>query len=182
MGLEKRRVIVDAMRVDDATLRPVSRNPFHPGRAAEVLVDDRVLGIVGEVHPEVAGEHGVEGRMIAGEFALDALIAPREPWAFTAPSVYPPQMFDLAFEVDASVPAAAILEAVDAVGGEALESRRVFDVYEGDPVPRGRKSIAVALTVRAPDRTLSDADIAPIRKAIVQSVEQATGATLRGSV
>jgi len=175
-------LIVQSMRVEGATLRPVSRTPFHPGRAAEVLVGDRVVGIVGEVHPEVAAGHGVEGRMIAGEFALDPLIAPGEPWTFTPPSVYPPQMFDLAFEVDASVPAAAILEAIEAAGGATLESRRIFDVYEGDPIPEGRKSIAVALTVRAPDRTLSDADVAPIRKRIVESVEQATGATLRGSV
>ena len=63
-----------------------------------------------------------------------------------------------------------------------VENRAIFDVYEGDPIPEGHKSVAVNFTVRAPDRTLSDEDIAPILKSIVDSVETATGGTLRGSL
>ncbi|MEA3502509.1 MAG: hypothetical protein U9R47_07015, partial [Actinomycetota bacterium] len=75
-----------------------------------------------------------------------------------------------------------VLEAIDGAGEGMVEKRSIFDVYEGDPIPDGRKSIAINLTVRAPDRTLSDEDVAPIRRAIVEAVEAATGGTLRGSV
>ena len=61
-----------------------------------------------------------------------------------------------------------------------LEDRVIFDVFRGDPVPEGRKSIAVRLTLRAPERTMRDEEVAPLRRAIVASVEQATGAALRG--
>jgi phenylalanyl-tRNA synthetase beta chain len=112
----------------------------------------------------------------------DPIVAERELWRFEIPSSYPPQVFDLAFELDSSVPAATVLAAIDAVGQGMVEKRSIFDVYEGDPIPDGRKSVAINLTVRAADRTLSDEDVAPIRRAIVESVETATGGTLRGSV
>jgi len=141
-----------------------------------------VVGIVGEIHPAVASAHGIEGRAIAGEVEIDPIVTEREAWCFDVPSSYPPQVFDLAFELDSSVPAGTLLAAIDAAGQGMVEKRAIFDVYEGDPIPEGHKSVAVNLTVRAPDRTLSDEDIAPILKAIVDSVETATGGALRGSL
>ena len=173
-------VIARATGVDGAEVRAVSRAPFHPGRAAEIVLDGTVLGTVGEIHPAVADSLGIEGRMIAGELDLDPLVVAGEPWLFRQPSNYPPQMFDLAFEVDATVPAGSILTAIDGAGQGLIEKRRIFDVYEGDPIPVGRKSLAINLVVRAPDRTMSDEDVAPLRRAIVEAVEQATGANLRG--
>ena len=175
-------LVASAMRLSGCEIRPVAAAPFHPGRAAEIICDGERIGIVGEIHPGVAETHGLDGRVIAGEFDLVPLVAARDPWTFVPPSTYPPQMFDLAFEVDSDVPAGDILAAIDRAGGALLENRRVFDVYEGDPIPAGRKSIAISLTVRAPDRTLSDADIAPIRRSIVEAVTDATGASLRGVV
>jgi phenylalanyl-tRNA synthetase beta chain len=173
-------VIARAAEIDNVEVRATTKAPFHPGRAAEIVADGVVLGVVGEIHPAVAGALGFDGRVIAGELDLDPLVADREPWAFEAPSSFPPQVFDLAFEADAAVPAGSILAAIDDGGEGLVEKRRIFDVYEGDPIPPGRRSIAVNLAVRAPDRTLSDEDVAPIRRAIVEAVEQATGATLRG--
>ncbi|MEA2023036.1 MAG: phenylalanine--tRNA ligase subunit beta, partial [Actinomycetota bacterium] len=174
--------IARSMRLEDTHLRPTERAPFHPGRAAEIMYDGAVIGIVGEIHPAVAAAHGLEGRVIAGEVEVDPLLAARDPWQFDVPSSYPPQVFDLAFEIDSDVPAGDVLTAVDEAGKGMVEKRTLFDVYEGDPIPEGRKSIAINLTVRAPDRTLSDEDVAPIRRAIVEAVEVATGGTLRGSV
>jgi len=173
-------IIARTTEVHGAEVRATSKAPFHPGRAAEIVVDGRVLGTVGEIHPAVASALGTEARVIAGELDLDLLVADREPWVFREPSSYPPQMFDLAFEVDATIPAGTILTAIDSAGQGLVEKRRIFDVYEGDPIPPGRRSIAINLVVRAPDRTLSDEDVAPIRRSIVESVERATGATLRG--
>ena len=140
------------------------------------------MGIVGEIHPAVAAAHGIEGRAIAGEIEVDPIVVEGESWQFEVPSSYPPQVFDLAFEMDSSVPAGVMLEAIDAVDRGMIEKRVIFDVYEGDPIPEGRKSVAINLTVRAPDRTLSDEDVAPVRRSIVEAVEAATGGTLRGSV
>ncbi len=174
--------IAASMRLDGCAVGPVRQAPFHPGRAVGIMRDGEVIGYVGEIHPAVAATHGLEGRVIAGEVQLDPVIEERAPWQFTPPSSYPPQVFDLAFEVKSDVPAGAILAAIDGAGRGLIEDRRIFDVYEGDPIPEGRKSIAVNLTVRAPDRTLSDDDVAPIRRAIVEAVESETGATLRGVV
>ena len=175
-------LISQSMRLDDTELRATERAPFHPGRAAEIVLDGEVIGIVGEIHPAVASAHGIEGRAIAGEVEVDPVVAERGMWQFDVPSSYPPQVFDLAFEMDSPVPAGTLLAAVDAAGQGMVERRAIFDVYEGDPIPAGRKSVAINLTVRAPDRTLSDEDVAPIRRSIVEAVEAATGGTLRGAV
>jgi phenylalanyl-tRNA synthetase beta chain len=175
-------LISRSMRLEGTELRATDRAPFHPGRAADIIHDGSVVGIVGEIHPAVASAHGIEGRAIAGEVEIDPIVTEREAWCFDVPSSYPPQVFDLAFELDSSVPAGTLLAAIDAAGQGMVEKRAIFDVYEGDPIPEGHKSVAVNLTVRAPDRTLSDEDIAPILKAIVDSVETATGGALRGSL
>jgi len=175
-------MIERATELSGADIRATAKAPFHPGRAAEIVADGVVIGTVGEVHPAVAARLGIEGRVIAGEIEIDPLVAEREPWRFNEPSDYPPQVFDLAFEVDTSVPAGLLLDAIDAADEGLVERRRIFDVYEGDPIPDGRKSVAINLTVRAPDRTLSDDEVAPIRKQIVKAVQGATGATLRGEL
>jgi phenylalanyl-tRNA synthetase beta chain len=168
--------------LDDFEIRATDQAPFHPGRAASVLSNGVVVGVVGEIHPAVASALGIDGRVVAAELAAEPLTREREPWQFVEPSNYPPQVFDLAFEVDIDVPAGAVLAAIDDAGVGLVEDRNIFDVYEGEPIPDGSRSVAVNLTVRAPDRTLSDADVAPIRKAIVEAVESATGARLRGEI
>ena len=110
------------------------------------------------------------------------IVVDRGPWVFKEPSQYPPQIFDLAFEVDDGVQAGSILEAIETTAGEMLERLELFDVYAGESLGTGRKSIAVKLTLRAPDRTLSDEETAPIRRAIVEAVEAATDGSLRGEL
>jgi phenylalanyl-tRNA synthetase beta chain len=175
-------LLADAMQLPAATIRKQDRAPFHPGRCAEVLVAGSPIGVVGEILPRVAAAFGLEGRAIAGEIDLAPLLVDRGHWEFAPPSVYPPQIFDLAFSVDLGVPASAVLAAIDAVAGEWLEDRFVFDVYEGASLGEGTKSVAVKLTMRAADRTLSDEDVAPVRRRIVEAVETATGGSLRGEV
>jgi phenylalanyl-tRNA synthetase beta chain len=175
-------MVARSMRLDGTELRAAERAPFHPGRAAEIVHAGVVIGIVGEIHPAVAAAHRIEGRVIAGEVEVEPIVTERDSWPFDVPSSYPPQVFDLAFELDSSVSAGTLLAAIDAAGEGLVENRVIFDVYEGDPIPDGRKSIAINLTVRASDRTLSDEDVAPIRRRIVEAVEAASGGTLRGSV
>ena len=155
---------------------------FHPGRCAEVVVADAIIGVIGEVHPEVAGSFGLTGRVVAGELDLAELLVDRGPWQYVEPSTYPPIIFDLAFEVDGDVSTAAIVESARQGAGELLEDVRVFDVFTGASVGEGRKSVALSLTFRAPDRTMTDEEVAPIRRSIVEHVVGAVGGELRGEI
>ena len=94
-------------------------------------------------------------------------------------SPYPPVHLDVALVVDAATPAADVTRALRDGGGELLESVRLFDVYAGDQVGAGRKSLAFAMVVRAPDRTLTAADATAVRDAAIALAAQRVGATLR---
>ena len=173
-------LLAHELRVPDPGVRRAALAAFHPGRAAEVTVAGDVVGTVGELHPRVVRAFGLTGRVIAGELEIEGLLLERDPWRYEPPSQFPPAIFDLAFEVDDGVDAAAVLAAVDSAGGDLIEDRTIFDVFTGGPIPSGRKSIAVRLMLRAQGLTLTDEELAPARRAIVAAVEEATGASLRG--
>ena len=167
--------------VPQPAVRPHRSPVFHPGRCAEVLAMGTPIGTVGEVHPAVTERFGLTGRVVAGEIDLDELLLERTPWRFEPPSTYPPVIIDLAFAVDDDMPAAALTDTVRRAGGPFLEELTVFDVFAGGNLGQGRKSIAIRLVFRAPDRTLTDDDLVPIRTAIVEAVERTLGGTLRGA-
>ena len=112
---------------------------------------------------------------------LDTLLAlPHGDRTYRPFSLYPSSDIDLAFEVDDDVPASAVEDEIRRAAGELLWSVRLFDVYRGDGVGEGRRSLAYALRLQAPDRTLTDADVAQVRTTVVDSVEAALPASLRG--
>ncbi len=167
--------------------------PFlHPGRSAAVLAapgpgsalagagsEPVRLGFLGELHPLVAGAWDLER---TAAFAIDVgklagLVAPLV--EFTAFGPFPPLRQDLAVTLPESVSAAQALEAVRAAACEILDKVSVFDVYTGEQVGEGRRSLALALSFRAIDRTLTDEDVAPVRDKIVAAL-QAIGGELRG--
>ena len=150
---------------------------YHPGRCAEVLVDGRSIGHVGEVHPSVAKHYDLDGRVAAGELALPALVASRPKPQLETPSVFPRSEFDLAFVIERDVPAAELVATTVAAAGDLVESAEVFDEYRG--LEDGRKSLAIHYVLRASDRTLSGEDVAPVRAAMIDSAAS-TGAVLRG--
>ncbi|HXH79343.1 phenylalanine--tRNA ligase subunit beta [Nocardioides sp.] len=157
-----------------------TRAPWHPGRCAEIRNGDRVLGHAGELHPRVCKAYGVPARTAVAEVDLDALlelatrIVPGPQF-----SSYPVAKEDVALVVDASVPAAAVEAALCEGAGELLESIRLFDVYTGDQVGDGRKSLAYALRFRAPDRTLKEGEAAAARDAAVALAAERAGAVQR---
>jgi phenylalanyl-tRNA synthetase beta chain len=153
---------------------------FHPGRCGVVSMDGQPVGVVGEIHPATAARFGVAGRVAAGEFDLDALLESAEPSGFVAPSPFPPVVFDLAFELDEGVPAGSLLAAIREAGGRSVEEVGLFDIFTGPPLPPGTKSLAVRLTVRHAERTLTDDDVVPLRQAIAAEVEKRLGGRLRG--
>lgn len=165
----------------DANLEPASPPGFHPGRAARVVSSDgEVIGSVGELHPSVGRSYGIDSRLAAGEFDLAPLLETKGWWMFREPSPYPPVVFDLAFELEGSVSAAVVAEIISEAAGPWLEKLRLFDEFQGAPLPDGRKSLAFQVTLRSADGTLSGEDAQEIRTGIVQAVESKIGGVLRG--
>ncbi|MGY1745948.1 phenylalanine--tRNA ligase subunit beta [Blastococcus sp. SYSU D00695] len=161
------------------TVRAGDRAPWHPGRCAELLVDGVVVGHAGELHPRVCAALELPARTSVMELDVDALPAAAVPVG-PAVSAFPPVYLDLAFVVADPVPAADVAAAVRESAGDLLEDVRLFDVYAGPQVGAGRRSLAFALTLRAPDRTLSGEEAAEVRERVIRFVEQAHGAELRG--
>jgi phenylalanyl-tRNA synthetase beta chain len=154
---------------------------YHPTRAAPIVVDGDRIGAVGEIDPGVLDAHGIGERVGYLEVNLEALLAlPGRDRTFRPFSVFPTSDIDLAFEVDEGVPASAVEDAIRSAGGELLWSVRLFDVYRGAGVSDGRRSLAFTLRLQAPDRTLTDEDVAAARQQIIDAVQTQLPATLRG--
>jgi phenylalanyl-tRNA synthetase beta chain len=171
--------LLDALRVPVAFA--ADPQPFlHPGRSAAVLADGLPVGWVGDVHPLVAAEWDLDG-VAAFELDLDAVIAHAAPVAqYEDLTSFPEVREDIAIVVAEDVPAATVLQTVRDAGGKLLARAEVFDVYRGEQIPPGRTSLAIALTFRARDRTLTDADVAPVREKIVARLASELGGELRG--
>ena len=173
------RLIASAVGVE-----PVVKNaelaPWHPGRCAEFSVDGKVVGHAGELHPKVCQAFGLPARSSAAELDLEALIA-AGPESITAHpfSSYPVAKEDVALIVPAEVAAAEVQVALAEGAGELLESVRLFDVYTGEQIGAGKKSLAFALRFRAPDRTLKENEVADARQAAVQVTVDRFGAVQR---
>jgi phenylalanyl-tRNA synthetase beta chain len=151
--------------------------PFlHPGRSARILVGGSPAGWIGEIHPLVCREWDVEAA-VAFEVELAALIgvASAGEEAFEDVMTFPAVYQDLAVLVSAEISAAAVRAAVLAGGGELLRSAAVFDLYEGEQLGEGRKSLALRLEFRAADRTLTDDEVAGLRGSIEIELEKIGG-------
>jgi phenylalanyl-tRNA synthetase beta chain len=155
--------------------------PFlHPGRSAGVRVGGEDAGWIGEVHPLVCRQWGIEAA-VAFEVELAALVgaASAGTEVFADIAAFPAVHQDLAVVVPAEISAAGVRAAVLTGGGELLHSAEVFDLYEGEQVGEGRKSLALRLEFRAEDRTLTDEEVAGLRSSIEAELEK-VGGSLRG--
>jgi phenylalanyl-tRNA synthetase beta chain len=161
-------------------LEQAAEPAFHPGRCARVVAGGVVVGVVGELHPAVVARFDLAGRVAVGDLDLDGLAEVVPPRQFSTPSPYPPVVFDLAFDLGEEIPAAALLSKVRAGAGPMLERVEIFDLFRGPPLGEGRKSLAIRLTFRDPQRTLTDEDLVPVRGRIIEGVGAALGGRLRG--
>jgi phenylalanyl-tRNA synthetase beta chain len=175
------RAIAESLGFADHQIENAERPGLHPTRAARVCVGEVEVGQLGEVDPAVLEAHGIGERVAYLEVDLDALLAlPHGGAAYRPFSLYPTSDIDLAFEVSGDIPASAVEGAIRAAGGELLWSVDLFDVYRGTGMGEGVRSLAYRLRLQAPDRTLTDADVAAVRDAVIQHVSATLGATLRG--
>lgn len=165
----------------NVVLRAASPPGLHATRSAEVVVAGRASGVVGEVDPLVLENFGVSGRVAWLEVDLGALLnGPRMSREYTPVSKYPSSDVDLAFEVPDEVAASAVESSLRKAGRALLADVELFDVYRGEGLPAGTRSLAYRLRFQAHDRTLTDAEVADVRQACIDAVAQRHGAPLRG--
>jgi phenylalanyl-tRNA synthetase beta chain len=177
-AFEAVRVIARASGVD-VELRPTQQLPWHPGRCAEVVVDGRVIGHAGQLHPAVIERSGLPKGTCAAELDIDAI--PFDA-ALPSPRVSPfPAVFqDVSLVVGEEVAAQSVIGAVRDGAGDLLEDIALFDVYTGPQIGEGRKSLTLALRFRAADRTLTEDEASAARDAGVAAAGERFGAVLRG--
>jgi phenylalanyl-tRNA synthetase beta chain len=176
-AFEAVRVIGRAAGVE-LTLRAAQYLPWHPGRCAEVLVGEKVVGHAGQLHPAVVERSGLPKGACAVELDLDAIPITE---ALPAPRVSPfPAVFqDVSLIVGEDVAAQTVVDAVRDGAGELLEDVRLFDVYTGPQIGDGRKSVTLALRFRAADRTLTEDEASAARDAAVKTAADRVGAVQR---
>lgn len=160
--------------------RATDQAPFHPGRAAELVFDGRVIGVVGELHPRAIARLDVPERTVVGELRLASLLAggavhPQ----VSEPSSLPGLRFDVAVVTDETVEAQAVAEAVRAGAGDDVTAITLFDVYRGDALGDGERSLAYHIALDNGSRQLSDRDEAAAIDGIERSVAQRVGGRLR---
>ena len=166
-------------------VRQAEHAPFHPGRAGELRVlaadgESTVIGHAGELHPAVIKEIGLPARTSAVELDLEALIASAPAVIEAAPvSTYPPAKEDFAFVVEQDVPASAVEAAIVVGIGDLAEDVHLFDVYTGEQIGEGKKSLAFAVRLRSDEGTLTAERIGEARKRCIAAVESAVGGVLR---
>ncbi|MBO0829952.1 MAG: phenylalanine--tRNA ligase subunit beta, partial [Streptosporangiales bacterium] len=167
----------------EVTVTADEHAPWHPGRCARVTADGELVGHAGELHPRVVEAFGLPARTCAAEVELSVLYRLAEGRSVTAPSIsaYPPALVDVALTVDQATPVVDVEAALRAGAGELLESVRLFDVYTGEQVGAGRRSLAYKLRFRAPDRTLTADEVHAVTDAAVAEAARRVGAVLRGA-
>ncbi|WP_199425623.1 phenylalanine--tRNA ligase subunit beta [Thermaerobacillus caldiproteolyticus] len=156
------------------------REHMHPGRTADILLDGNVIGFVGQLHPRVQKDYDVKETYVFELALTDLLNAEVEDIRYSLIPRFPSITRDIALVVDEQVIAGDIQQAIIEAGGKLLKEVTIFDVYKGDRLPDGKKSIAFSLRYFDPERTLTDEEVTAVHEQVIKAVEKQFGATLRG--
>ncbi len=173
--------LLDGLHIGGAVYQRAEHTSFHPGKSALLVLDDTEIGVFGELHPLVAERFGLSGApVLMAEFDLDALLS-RVPATvvITKLPTTPPVLQDIALIVGEATAAADVEAAIYDAGGDLLKEVRLFDVYRGDSIPDGSKSLAYRLTYQTDERTLTDKEVASVHSRIVRSLHHRLDAKLR---
>ena len=173
--------IFKGLRVKKASYCAVKDNPsYHPGRCAKVTIDGVDVGVIGQVHPLVAKNYGIDVDVYCAEINFTAILGLLLPDAtYTPLPKYPSVTRDLALICDEVVTVADVENVITASAGKLLRGVKLFDIYRGVGVPEGKKSMAFSLELRADDRTLTDTDSEQVVTKVLKALEEKLNATLR---
>lgn len=173
--------LLEHLGIRRAKYAPTLASTFHPGRCAELMLNNERVGILGEIHPEVSERFDLKGRVYLAELDLELLISlVGELQPYRPLPRFPGIRQDIAVVVDEEFPNERIESLIWDSGGDLLKSVSLFDVYYGEQVPPGKKSLAYALYYLADDRTLADPEAQAIHARIQETLETQVGAQVRG--
>lgn len=172
--------LVERLHTPEIRYTSAAHPALHPARTAALCMHGKPIGIMGELHPQLRESLELPDQPVALlELDLDALIASRQPRHFTPIARFPAVLEDIALVVDAEVPARAVQEAIETAGGELLRRVDLFDLYQGESIPEGKKSLAYALAFQADDRSLTEEEVRTIYQRIQQRAATELGAQPR---
>ncbi len=173
--------VLNALGIDNGIFIRESENPsFHPGKTAALKLRNKISGVLGEIHPDVSENYGIDTRCFVAELNLDMLMeCAKIDKKHKALPKFPAVTRDIAVLVDDRVLVQEIEDTIKKQGGGILESAKLFDVYKGSQIPEGKKSIAYAITYRHADKTLTDTEVNKVHDKILRSLEHKLGAELR---
>jgi len=173
--------IFAGLRLKKAKYTAVTNNPsYHPGRCANIIIEDEEVGVIGQVHPIVAKNYGIETEVFCAEVNFTLLLTHQLPDAtYTPLPKYPSVTRDLAIVCDESVTVAQIEDVISEHAGKLLRNVRLFDIYRGTGIEDGKKSMAFSLELRADDRTLTDVDSETVVAKVLQALSKQLNASLR---
>ncbi len=168
------------LRQKSYEILPTAECFLHPGRAAKVVCGEEEIGVFGEVHPEIAENFGLSVRTYVASLSVEKLFANRKGAPkFKALPKFPAMARDLSLVCDKALTVGELEKTIVMAGGKKLESVRLFDTYEGEQVPEGKKSLSFALTLRDAEKTMTDEEADKIVKKILSNLEFHHSATLR---
>jgi phenylalanyl-tRNA synthetase beta chain len=172
--------LLAGFRLTEISYAPIASVPYlHPGKAAEVSVGGQIIGVFGELHPLVKDKYEFEDPpVLAAEFDLEAMRALESAYEVKPVPEVPPVLEDIALILDENIPAAKVEALIRQTGGTMLTDVKLFDVYRGEQIGAGKKSLAYSLTYQA-EKTLTDKEAAAIRNKIVKRLEHEISAKLR---
>ena len=173
--------MLEGMKIEQVRYEPAHHPTFHPGKCAWVMAGERQVGVMGELHPQVRENYELPSApLLAADFSLEAILeALPQRYDVRPVPVYPPVLEDLAVVVEEELPADVVSKTIEEAGGAMVIDLRLFDVYRGEQIGAGKKSLAYSLTYQASDRTLTDNEVSQLRQRIVRRLEQELGARLR---
>ena len=173
--------LLEQLNVHPATYVADTKNPsYHPGRCADIMIDGKKLGVIGQIHPLVAEGYGISGEVYVAELdftGLQSALAPER--VFHSLPKFPTISRDLALVCDEAMTVGMLEACIKKAGGKLLRSIQLFDIYRGPGIAPGKKSVAFSLELRADDRTLTDEDTTGVTNAVLEKLKNDLGVTLR---
>ncbi len=174
-------LIFAKLRLPGYTLQPSTKPFLHPGQAADIYMNQRVIGFLGQIHPKTVQEFELGKKAFIMELDLAALEAIRamETIKFEPLPKFPAVQRDLALVAPMGITAQSIMERIKEISGELVERVELFDVYQGDQVPQGMRSLAFSISYRSKEKTLNDNEVNQIQEQLLQKIRSEYGATIR---
>ena len=164
------------------TLKPVEEDQpyFHPGRSGYLYMGKNIIGVIGEIHPRMAKKYDVKETYVAS-LNLSVLLQLRtRALKYEAIPMYPSVTRDIALVMDASIPTQDVIMCIKKAGKRLVSDAQIFDVYQGEHIEEGKKSVAISLTFTDPTKTLDEKTVQSLIENILKAVEKDYQATLRG--